>query len=100
MKIARAGGRGGHKIKISKKRAGFLTHKYNINEADTEMNLVVTSGGRAGVTQGSKGKVQTCGYKIGSRTYSKTRGIESIFCKNCKRKVTFKNCLKIFLNNF
>ena len=63
MKIARAGGRGGHKIKISKKRAGFLTHKYNIKDADTEMNLVVTSGGRAGVTQGSRGRFKLVGIR-------------------------------------
>lgn len=37
MKIASAGGREGHKFKISKKkRAGFLTRKYNIKEADSQ----------------------------------------------------------------
>ena len=40
--------------------------------------------------------VQIIGYKIGSRIYCTTRGIEPIFCNNCKWKVTFKNCILFF----
>ena len=42
-------------------------------------------------------EVQTIGGEIGSRKYCTTRGIEPIFCNNCKLKVTIKNCIKNFL---
>ena len=42
-------------------------------------------------------EVQTMGCKIGSRMYCTTWGIQPIFCNNCKWKVTFKKCIKIFL---
>ena len=38
--------------------------------------------------------------KIASRVYCATRGIEIIFCSNCKWKLSFKNCIenKKYLN--
>ena len=39
-------------------------------------------------------EVQLTGCKTDSRMYCMTQGIYPIFCKNCKWKVTFKNCIK------
>ena len=41
-------------------------------------------------------EVQIRGYETGSRMYCTTWGIQSIFCNNCKWKVTFKNSISFF----
>ena len=67
---------------------------------------MVTSWQRAGVCGGGwrdisigmeEWEVQTLGCKIGSSMYCTTWGIQSIFCNNCKGKVTFKSSVSFFL---
>ena len=40
-------------------------------------------------------EVQTVGYKIDSRLYCTTWGIEPVFCNNCKWEVIFKNFIQV-----
>ena len=59
--------------------------------------LAITSGGGGGGRDNigvEEWEIQIIGCKIGSRMYCTTRGIEPIFCNNCKWSVTFKNCTK------
>ena len=62
------------------------TNEYDKKAADSDIEnkLLVTT---VGVGQWG---VQTSGCKIGSRVYYTTWGIQSIFCNNCKWKITFK----------
>jgi len=53
---------------------------------------VVTGGeGRRGNRGVEKWEIQTAGYKIVSRMYCTTWGIQSTLCNSYRWKVTFKN---------
>ena len=58
-------------------------------DSDTENKLVVST---AGVGEWG---VQTGECKTGSRVHYTTWGIDSVYCNNCKWKITFKIALKI-----
>ena len=76
------------------------TSQYNQKHrpTDLENKLVVTSGEKGeGQYRAEREEAQIIGCKMSSRMYCTTWGIESIFCNNCKCKITFKNCIKIFL---
>ena len=79
------------------------TSEYNKKEADSQIQrtnqwLPVEREGR-GNTEVEEWEVQTTGYKIGSRMYYTTWGIQPIFCNNCKQKVTFKIVVKMCRKN-
>ena len=46
--------------------------------------------GRGEIQAWEEWESQTIGYKMGSRMYCTTRGVQPIFCNNRKCKVTFK----------
>ena len=71
-----------------------------MNITDTANELVVASGKR-GKRQfrSGEGETQAIWNKIGSKMYCKTWGIWPIFYTNCKWKLIFKNCIKIFKKN-
>ena len=58
---------------------------------------MVSVGRGEGQYSGGQWEVQTVVCKIGSRIYCTTWGTEPIFCNNRKWSVTFKNCIKIYM---
>ena len=68
------------------------TSECNRKEADSHTqrkNQYLFLGGGSN-TEVGEWKVETIGYKMQSRVYCTTQGIQSISCNNCKWKVIFK----------
>lgn len=65
-------------------------------ETDTDIeNKPVVTTGAGGNMGAAEQEAQATGFKMDSRVYRATWGIQPIFCSSCKWKVPFKTVLKI-----